>query len=352
MSLNRIDHVMICPTTTLEEASESYRKLGFSLHSGGTPSRGTHNALSFHQEDYLELSTFTEREEYLRLNPSGGLAKFIDAGGGLRFIVLQSSDLKATVQAMKERGVDVNDPIEGSRTTPDGTVLRWKLAVLGNFPFYFYPCVQLILSSHCFGFASYFLPNSHFVSLVLIFLTRASRDLSFLPFFLPDFFSGPKNPLPLLFIEHLTPLEERRAQVPTTDQPNGVLSIERVYISVPDLQEASEIYAKVLGIPVPPKEKGNVILSDMYVFPVGPTGLAIAQPYGDQGPCSESIRRRGYGPFQILFRTSSIGVAATWMDSEGLPPPVRGVRNTGEEALLVDPSQACGLYVAFVGPKQ
>ena len=33
-----------------------------------------------------------------------------------------------------------------------------------------------------------------------------------------------------------------------------------------------------------------------------------------------------------------------------LAPPARGVRNTGEQALLVPPRDACGAYVGLVGP--
>ena len=30
--------------------------------------------------------------------------------------------------------------------------------------------------------------------------------------------------------------------------------------------------------------------------------------------------------------------------------PARGIRNTGEHAMLVAPEQACGVYIGFVGP--
>ena len=42
--------------------------------------------------------------------------------------------------------------------------------------------------------------------------------------------------------------------------------------------------------------------------------------------------------------------AARWMEQHGVPPPARGVRNTGEQAMLVPPEQACGVYIGFVGP--
>ena len=38
------------------------------------------------------------------------------------------------------------------------------------------------------------------------------------------------------------------------------------------------------------------------------------------------------------------------MVDHGLPPPARGVRNTGEQAILVAPAHAGGAYIGLVGP--
>jgi Glyoxalase/Bleomycin resistance protein/Dioxygenase superfamily len=161
---------------------------------------------------------------------------------------------------------------------------------------------------------------------------------------------GPENPLPLLFVQHLTPLEERRRQVPRAgEHPNGVLDLERAYIAVPDVARAAEAYARVLGIAVPKIVRGTVIKADMAVFDLGPTGLGVAQP-ADAGPAAEALTRRGPGPFQVLYRTSGMEAAARWMADHGMPPPARGVRNTGEQAMLVGPEHACGTYIGFVGP--
>ena len=42
--------------------------------------------------------------------------------------------------------------------------------------------------------------------------------------------------------------------------------------------------------------------------------------------------------------------AAKWMTDHGVPPPARGIRNTGEHAMFVSPEHACGVYIGFVGP--
>ena len=292
----RIDHVMIC-VPDLERGIEQYRKLGFSMHPGGQhPGKGTHNAIAFNDDDYVELLAIHDVAEY---QAGGGawssevrLPDFIAAGGGIRYIVIQSDDLAADVAAMRGRGVEVSDAVEGSRRTPAGTELRWSAATL-----------------------------------------------------------GPANRLPIFFIEHLTPLEARRAQVPGgARHPNAVFKLERAYIVTENAEAAAANYAKVLGLKQPPLQRGTVIMSNMAVFDIGPTGLGIAQPYAP-GPAADALARRGAGPFQALYRTTSMGAGAQWMQAQGMAPLPRGIRNTGEHAMLAGPDLAGGAYIGFVGPE-
>jgi catechol 2,3-dioxygenase-like lactoylglutathione lyase family enzyme len=267
--LTRIDHVMIC-VPDLQQGLDTYTRLGFNVSPGGVhPGQGTHNAIAFHEEDYLELLSLRDRDEY---------------------IAVQSDDLVADVAQMRQRGVDISDPGEGARQTPTGQVLRWKAATL-----------------------------------------------------------GPRHPLPIFFIEHLTQLPERRQAAQAGTHPNGVLRVDRVYITVADVAAAAEIYSHVLGMPVPKVQRGAVIKADMAVFDLGPTGLTVAQPV-EPGPAADAFARRGPGPFQVLYRTSSMDAAARWMADHGVPPPARGIRNTGEQAMLVRPDDACGASIGFVGP--
>ena len=279
---------MIC-VADLARAVDAYTRLGFNVHPGGVhPGRGTENAIAFNDADYIELMGVRDRDEYVRARPDGGLLEFLAAGGGLRFIAVQSDDLVADVAAMRARGVDVSDATDGARRTPSGQELRWKAAFL-----------------------------------------------------------GPRHPMPIFFVEHLTPLAERRRKA-AGDHPNGVRHVERVYIAVTDVAAAAEQYSRVLGMPAPAVQRGAIIKADMAVFDLGPTGLTIAQP-AEPGPAADALGRRGPGPFQALYRTRSMDAAAKWMADHGVPPPARGVRNTGEQAMLVGPDHACGAYIGFVG---
>ena len=299
----RIDHVVIA-VPDLAQGVAQYRRLGFDMHPGGAhPGMGTHNAIALNQEDYSELLAIRDPAEQkaAAARPGSwvaGLDEFIAAGGGIRYIVVQSDGLAADVAAMRSRGVDVSDAMDGSRLTANGMTLRWRIAVLGE-----------------------------------------------------------GNPLPIFFIEHDRPMSERRQQLPPASvaqegglHPNRVYALERTYIVTRDVENSAALYARVLDMPQPQITKGTVIMSNMAVFQIGPTGLGVVQPYAP-GPAADALERRGPGPFQALYRTTSMGAAARWMQEHGLPPLARGVRNTGEHAMLATPADACGAYIGFVGPE-
>jgi len=290
-----IDHLMIC-VPSLDQGIAQYRKMGFDIRPGGVhPGKGTHNAIAFVGEDYLELLAIRDVAEHRAAAKPGaahaGMEPFVAAGGGIRYVILQSDDLAADVAAMRARGVDVGDAVEAGRRTPDGHELKWRTATL-----------------------------------------------------------GPKNPLPVFFIQQMTPMAERRKLAGAGAHPNGTRFLERTYIVVQDLAASVAAYSKVLGVSEPRMYKGTVIMSHMAVFQFGQAGLTIAHPYAP-GPAADHLERRGPGPFQALYRTTSMGAAMRWMKEQGLPPPAHGVRDTGEHAILVPPGEACGAYIGFVGPE-
>src|SRR6266545_3336390 len=81
---------------TLGQGIDTYTRLGFNVYPGGAhPGKGTHNAIAFHEEDYLELVSVSDRDEYLAARAAAGgtgpsLLDFLSGGGGLRYVVVQS----------------------------------------------------------------------------------------------------------------------------------------------------------------------------------------------------------------------------------------------------------------------
>src|SRR5262249_15565980 len=270
---------MIC-VPDLVRGIDAYTRIGFDIYPGGAHTgRATHNAIAFQQDDYLELLSLRDRNAPVAPGGSDArLAEFLARGGGFRYVAVQSDDLASDVAAMRGRGVDVSDPTDGARRAPGGQELRWRVAS-----------------------------------------------------------PGATNPLPIFFVEHLTPLAERRRQVARAgEHPNGALRLDRVYIAMEQVGESAATYARVLGISVPKIQRGPVIKADMAVFDLGPTGLTVAQP-AEPGPAAEALARRGPGPFQVLYRTRGMDAAARWMADPGVPPPARGVRTPGGPANAVRP---------------
>src|SRR5215475_6434511 len=132
--LTRIDHVMIC-VPDLTRGIDAYTRIGFNIYPGGVHlGRGTHNAIAFHQDDYLELMSVRDPAELraaARGGPDAELVDYLARGGGFRYVIVQSDDLAADVSAMRRRGVDVSEPTDGGRRTPAGQELRWRSARLG-----------------------------------------------------------------------------------------------------------------------------------------------------------------------------------------------------------------------------
>src|SRR5438552_166908 len=130
-----IDHLMIC-VPDLARSVAQYRRLGFNVQPGGThPGKGTHNAVMLNDEDYLELLAIHDPAEDRAAEEKAGRfrrdrAAFIAAGGGIRYVVLQSDDMAADVAGMRARGVDVSDVLDGSRAQ-GGQTFRWQWAMLG-----------------------------------------------------------------------------------------------------------------------------------------------------------------------------------------------------------------------------
>lgn len=133
-----------------------------------------------------------------------------------------------------------------------------------------------------------------------------------------------------------------------TPHPNTATVLERTYLAVESIDRELAMFEQLLGLPAPEPEMGTVIMSMMSVFYLGDVGIAVAEPRGP-GPTANALSTNGPGLFQILFRAEHLDRAAALMVENGVPPPTRGTRLSGESALLVEPAHACGLFVALAG---
>lgn len=290
----RIDHLVIA-VPSVPDAITTYTNLGFRIYPGGDHlGLGTHCAISFHDDQYLELVALRDPAEHRAAAAhsavaDAGLEEFIALGGGIRAIVLATDDLAAEVTAMRGRGVEVSDPETVERVLPNGHRLRSLVAV----------------------------PTG----------------------------------LPLQFVQHLDDLETRQAQVPQrAPHPNGVLEFDRIYVAGANLDDMVARYHRALGGEEPQRLPGIIIMANMAMWTFGQSQIVLAEPSAD-GPTRSALTHRGEGPFQVIHKTKQIHETGAFLTSHGITPAAGGRRSTGEMAIVVGAADALGCNQGFVGPE-
>jgi hypothetical protein len=123
-----LDHLVIA-VHDLDIAMADYRTLGFTVLSGGVHrNRATHNALvCFQDGTYLELLAPTGE------TPLPGIIDFsriLAQGEWLMGYALNLGDLEGTRERLTQGGLAIGEVMPGERQRPDGTVIRWKLALI------------------------------------------------------------------------------------------------------------------------------------------------------------------------------------------------------------------------------
>jgi catechol 2,3-dioxygenase-like lactoylglutathione lyase family enzyme len=121
-----LDHVLIA-VKSLSKASEAFDRLGFTITPEGVhPGRGTHNRLIVFGPGYLELIAIRDPNEGVFRKSMVEFLKPALSGvegtrEGLYMFAIGTPDIHAGVAAMRERGVQVGDPQEGSRQGSGGS---------------------------------------------------------------------------------------------------------------------------------------------------------------------------------------------------------------------------------------
>ncbi len=276
---------LVVGVVDVSQAVETYRNLGFTVTHG----RGAEDA--GHQAAYAVFGDFyiefRGTEDSPPMFEEAASGRELREAEGIHGIVFRSDNLDAEVARLKSNGFHVSDPVDDPIDRRRGSPSRRTAAV-----------------------------DSH---------------------------------IPVGLVEHHHAAAQRSAFVGgTTAHPNTATVLERTYLAVESIDRELERFEQLLGVPAPEPEMGTVIMSLMSVFYVGDVGIAVAEPRGP-GPTASALSANGPGLFQVLFRAEHLDRAAALMVENGVPPPTRGTRLSGERALLVEPAHACHLFVAFAG---
>ncbi|KAG6902672.1 hypothetical protein C0995_013364 [Termitomyces sp. Mi166 len=157
-STNTLDHIVhLTPPGSVEETSQQFWELGFTVIPGGTHADGlTANALVVLADGvYLELISFTHpvsyypsgspgrvaRESHRWASKSSGWIDFAFLGNGLQTGTNCISNIINDRGKQEGSNVDYNPEVPGGRKRPDGKVLNWVISspgsgVRGALPFF------------------------------------------------------------------------------------------------------------------------------------------------------------------------------------------------------------------------
>jgi hypothetical protein len=124
-----IDHLVYAVPSLPAAVTEVAERLGVRAQAGGKHiGLGTHNALlALGPQTYLEIiAPDPEQPEPPAPRPFG--LDSVGHGGLVRWAVA-CDDINAAVAAARGRGYDPGDVVDGQRTGPTGTVLRWRMTI-------------------------------------------------------------------------------------------------------------------------------------------------------------------------------------------------------------------------------
>ena len=123
----RLDHVVYA-VPDLDEAAVRFREaFGLDSVEGGRHERwGTANRIVPLGDQYLELVAVVDEAAAARTGFGRGVLERASAGGGWFTLAVVADDLDAVAERL---GLEIGS---GSRTRPDGEVLRWRSAGLDD----------------------------------------------------------------------------------------------------------------------------------------------------------------------------------------------------------------------------
>lgn len=128
-----IDHLVIAVRDPDAAAAELERDAGLAFTGGGRhEAMGTLNRLAFLGDTYLELIGVSDRvlvESSVTFAVGRTTMAVLDEGHeGLATYALATDDVAGDVMRLRAAGSPIGEPVAGSRTRPDGDVVRWATA--------------------------------------------------------------------------------------------------------------------------------------------------------------------------------------------------------------------------------
>lgn len=255
----RVDHATICGSS-LAPLESAFAEGGLPTEYGGPHATGgTHMALiAFEDGSYLELIAPQKSGASVRESPWG---KAMTKDAGPCAWAVATPDIAREVRRLADARIATTAPEPGSRTKPDGTVIRWETASIG----------------------------------------KGIRGAT-LPFLIQD----------------VTPRRLRVVPSPGAGS-TGLTGIRIVVVAVRHLEPAIAQFRRAWGWGAPLRQRDPAFGARLAYFPGGP--VILAEPLAKKGSSvSYRLQRFGDGPIAILLGASDPGaVKERFSLAEGRP---------------------------------
>ena len=125
-----IDHLVIAVLDLDAASDELERLVGLTAAGGGRhPALGTQNRLAWLGDTYIELVSIADRAVAEGSWLGIPTIAVLETGGGLATWAIATNSIDADVAALRSNGAHLGDPMSGERERPDGTFVRWRLAI-------------------------------------------------------------------------------------------------------------------------------------------------------------------------------------------------------------------------------
>lgn len=265
-----VDHVTL-GASRLEALASAFAAVGLAADYGGLHSNGiTHmSQLAFDDGSYVELVSVLRPGQ-----PSPWWHEHIVHDGGPCAWAVRVADVEAEVRRLRSRGVTVTDATSMDRKRPDGRLVEWDLAFVG------------------------------------------------------DHGAGAMHPF---IINDRTPRELR---VPDSESVAGteLTGVRGVVLGVPDLAKASETFERAYDLPPPERNTADDSQLEVAVFADEP--LILVSPASSVGWLVERLERFGPTPCAFLVGSRDLeasrdrsrlgevrdwgGMAVAWFDGDAL----------------------------------
>jgi hypothetical protein len=324
-----LDHVVVNARDRIDEAAETYRRLGFTLTPRGYHSLGSINHLAMFGTDYLELIAARPNDD--------SRPEIMAAPIGLDGLVFGTEDAAATYEALRRNEVPIDPPREFSRPVSFGSdrfgsIRPGPLASGGADPGFTEPGLPTLDQpggsrpggSQPAGSQPAGSPVGG----------SQTRDAVFRTTRLPRTATPAGR---FYFCQHLTRDLVWRDE--WRNHPNGAVGVARAVIAAEDPRILGGLFAAMFGAAaVRPTDDGCALILGLSRFDVV-TPTALWELFGGAAP--DSRGRRDYMA-ALTLRTRSLDMVETALEAGG----VRGWDRIGT-SVLVPASEAFGVTIEF-----